>query len=278
MKEGAAPLAYPPPGENLRAWEVTVPGSFGRHARLERITWHVAAGKVAVVAGPNGAGKSTLLRCLAGLLRPAQGRVEVGEVDLYRLPPAHRARKVTLVGAASAETGLTVQEVVALGRLAHRPHPWQDPLRSQWSRVEEALRQWDLWELRQVPYSSLSSGERQRVRLARAFAQDTPFLLLDEPTAFLDPGHAQAILHRLLHVARQGRGVAVALHDLTTAGQLADEILLLAAGRMVAWGPPVQVLEPGLLASVYGAPMRVLPHPDSGRPVVVPSLFGIYPS
>lgn len=256
----------------LQAEHVTLRGSRGRPLRLEDVSLRMADAGIYALVGPNGAGKSTLLRLLAGLLRPDAGTVRLGNDVLWRVPPAERARRLTLVGSGEdADPGLTVEESVALGGLARRRSIWEDPVRTQGPAVEEALRRTALTALRSVPVTQLSSGERQRVRLARAIAQDVPCILLDEPTAYLDPGHALRFLDLLRTMAEEGKRIVLALHDLTAAGQYADRVALLAEGRLLAEGPPEQVLSEPVLLTAYGTTFRVFAHPDTARPVVLPT-------
>jgi iron complex transport system ATP-binding protein len=256
----------------LEASDVHLASLPGRRPRLVGVAFSLVAGSVSALVGPNGAGKSSLLACLAGLERPSRGEIRLDGAPLIGMGRRELARAVAFVGPWSApDVDLTVEEVVRLGRLAHRTSVWQDPARAGAAAVARALATAELESLAAVPLRALSSGERQRVRLATALAQDSPFLLLDEPTSALDPGHARRVLELARDLAREGRGVALALHDLTAAGQYADDVTLLADGRVVAVGEPWQVLRAEVLSRAYRTPLEVFPHPQSGRPVVVPA-------
>lgn len=257
-------------GERLCAESLTLDAGPGRRPRLRGASLVLDVGRVAALVGPNGAGKSSLLAAAAGLERPRLGDVHLNGESIYALPRARLARAIALVGPWTLpDIDLTVREVVSLGRLGHRTTVWEDPGRSGHAAVAAALEATALADLADLPLRTLSAGERQRARLAAALAQGARFLLLDEPTASLDPGHARHTLELVVLLARHGHGVAVVLHDLTAAGQYADVVHLMAEGRVVASGAPDAVLRPEVLEPVYGTPFEVLRHPQSGRPVVV---------
>jgi iron complex transport system ATP-binding protein len=157
-----------------------------------------------------------------------------------------------------------VETLVGLGRLPHRAAPAADR-----AAVDAALAAMDLCPFRARPATELSGGERARALIARALAQEAPLLLADEPTAGLDPAHQIALMARFRRLAREGRGVVTALHDLALAARWCDRLLLLQAGRLVADGPPEAVLTPERLASVYGVTAHL--GRDADGPVVVPT-------
>lgn len=191
--------------------------------------------------GPNGSGKTTLLRCLFGALRPTSGTVLIDDTPLRKLHARDVAKRLAVVSQDPGEPPqMTVAELVRLGRLPHRDNNEQ--------KVIEALELMGLVELATRPVALLSGGERQRVLIARAFAQDTPHLLLDEPTNHLDIRHQLDVFH---HIAQHPGSVTVVLHDLNAALQYCDHVYLLDAGRIVASGPPDQVLVPEILEPVY---------------------------
>jgi iron complex transport system ATP-binding protein len=231
----------------------------------------VGPGERVAVLGPNGAGKSTLLRVASGYLRPSAGRVLLDGRDLTTIPRREAARRVAGVAAdESHDFPFTVREAVALGR-----HPWRGtfapPGDKDRERVETALERTHLLPLAERTLPSLSSGERQRVALARCLAQDAEVLLLDEPTAHLDLGHQVRLLDLVrTHVVEEGRAAVAVLHDLNVAAAWADRVALLVGGRLVAEGTPRAVLTPARIAEAFEAEVSVLAHPHGDAPLIVP--------
>jgi iron complex transport system ATP-binding protein len=272
MNPGAQP---PRPIRALSANAVRLRSLPGRRPRLAGVDLELVPGRLVALVGPNGAGKSSLLLCLGGLERPDDGVIRLDGAPLAEHSRQEVARAIAYVSPWSApDISLTVADAVSLGRLAHRSSLWQDPASAGRAAVDEAIQMTDLTTLAAVPLHALSAGERQRARLAASLAQGAPYLLLDEPTASLDPGHARAILDLARRLARSGRAVAMAVHDLTAAGQYADAVVLLNEGRIVRTGDPWEVLTPALLQAVYGTRLDVMMHPSSRRPIVVPAYDG----
>lgn len=224
---------------------------------LDGTSIELYAGELLAVIGPNGAGKSTLCRCLAGLLEPQMGEVKVQGRQLFDLAIRERARELCLlVQGLEAPKSLRAAEVVMMGR-----HPHLGLLASPGPRdaeiVARSMREMQAHEFTERLFGELSAGERQRVLLARALAQDTAVILLDEPTSSLDPAQKLAIVGRLralLHPSNSlaKRTILFVTHDLNLASQFADRIVLMHRGAVYAVGPPQQVLEPRSLEAVYG--------------------------
>jgi iron complex transport system ATP-binding protein len=238
---------------------------------LRDVSVAVEPGEVLVLLGPNGAGKTTLLRALARLLRPRGGVVLLDEADLWRRPPSWTAQRVALaMQQDAAGWPLTVAETVSLGRAAHRG--WVRPFREHdRDVVRRALERTELVSLRDRPITELSSGEWQRVLLARALAQESAVLLFDEPTAHLDLRFQVEVLRlarRLAHA--DGLAVVLTLHDLNQAALWADRIALLVGGRLLEVGPPVQVLTAERVSEAYSLRVDVFRHPQTGTPFITP--------
>jgi len=221
-------------------------------------------GTVTALVGPNGAGKSTLLAVAAGDLR-----ADVGEVSLlgkplasYKAGPLARERAV-MPQEHGVRFAFSVEEVVAMGRLPHPPDPRVDD-----AQVEAAIDATELQPLRLREVQQLSGGESARTTFARVLAQDTPLLLLDEPTAALDLRHQERTLRSVRACAEAGACVIVVLHDLNLAALWADRILLLHSGRIVSQGAPETVLQADALARWYGAQVHVGRHPAHAAPQV----------
>lgn len=237
----------------------------GRRTVLTDARLSVEPGTWLAVVGPNGAGKSTLLRAIAGLVRH-EGRVLLDGADVATLSTRDRARIVAFAPQVPLlPEGVRVREYVMLGRTPHHAllgGPREDDRRV----VDEALDSLDLTALAGRSLRELSGGERQRAVLARALAQQPRLLLLDEPTASLDLGHAQQVLELVDRLRREHQLTVIAtLHDLALAGQYADAVLLLAGGRVVGAGTPEQVLTAQVLAEYYGAHAEVTSGPGGVR-------------
>jgi iron complex transport system ATP-binding protein len=236
---------------------------------LDRFSAEVGGGEWVALIGPNGAGKTTALRAVAGLLS-YEGRVHVLNDDARGLARKQLARRVALVPQVPLIPGdITVRSYVLLGRTPHVGYLGSER-RTDHRAVDAALDQLDLLPFSQRRLDTLSGGERQRATLARALAQDAPILLLDEPTAALDMGRQQQVLE-IVDALRASRGLTVlsTMHDLTLAGQYADRLLLLDAGRLVAAGSAEEVLTRALITEHYGAEVDVVDTAGSGF-VVVP--------
>jgi len=243
--------------------------AYRRRIVVDGVDLHAAAGEWLAVVGPNGAGKSTLLRALAGLVPVSGGAVALGGRDLAHLRPKERAREIALVPQAPVvPPGMTVGAYVLLGRTPHLAR-FAVESATDLEAAGRALALLDLEPFVDRAVGSLSGGERQRVFVARALAQDTPVVLLDEPTTGLDLWHQQEVLE-LVDVLRAERELTVisTMHDLTLISRFADRLVLLDHGKVVAGGSAAEILTPETLARWYGANVRVIQDPTG--PVIVP--------
>jgi iron complex transport system ATP-binding protein len=240
----------------------------GRTQVLHGVRVRVEAGGWLGIIGPNGAGKSTLLRSLLGL-HPHQGEVRIDGVPASGMPRRERARLLAYAPQLPVlPEGVTTRDYVTLGRTPHRAL-LAAPRAIDRAVVADVMRRLGLEALAERPVLTLSGGEQQRAVLARALAQQPRVLLLDEPTAALDLGHAQQVLDLVDRLRRQdGLTVISTLHDLTLAGQYADRLTLLAEGRVAAEGSPAEVLTAASLAAHYGARAQIVAGPDG--PAVLP--------
>lgn len=244
---------------------------YGAHEVIRGLDLDIAAGEVTCLIGPNGCGKSTLLKSLCGLLDHS-GELKFRGREIDQWPRRERARELALLPQAPiAPAGLTVGQLIARGR-----HPYQSWL-AQWSQqddavVNQAIETTGLGELVDRRLADLSGGQRQRVWIAMTIAQDTPAVLLDEPTTYLDLSASVEVL-RLVRGLRDAarRSVVMVLHDLNLAGRYADRVVALSrGGKVAAVGAPGEVLTEELLAAVFDLDAVVLPDPVSGGPLVVP--------
>ncbi|HEX7835654.1 MAG TPA: heme ABC transporter ATP-binding protein [Pseudolysinimonas sp.] len=233
---------------------------------LTEVTLEVRAGEVLALVGPNGAGKSTLLSVLSGERHPDAGSVTLGDRTLSSYPALELARiRSVLTQENTLSFPFRVREVLEMGR-----SPWaRTPRLADDDRaLAAAAQRADVADLLDRRFTELSGGERARVSLGRVLAQDTAIVLLDEPTAALDLRHQEDVLRIARELAAEGRAVVVVLHDLSLAGAVADRVGLMDAGRLVALGPPAEVLTASGLSSVYGVKVEVLER--DGTLLVVP--------
>ena len=226
-------------------------------ALLERMSFEIRKGEFVAMLGPNGVGKTTLLRTLAGLRPIENGAILMDSRDLAAFTPVERSREIAFVTSDDVFADrLTVREVVAAGRYPH--HRWwqwnEEPHDAQ--AISEALRAVSLQTFAEREFETLSSGERQRVWVALALAQEAPLLLLDEPTSHLDVRVAQNILTLLRAQVAAGKTVVCVLHDPNEAAAYADRVLLLEHGGVLAFDERERALSPELLERAYGVGME----------------------
>jgi iron complex transport system ATP-binding protein len=236
---------------------------------LSEVTLSVPQGAHVALVGPNGAGKSTLLRLLAGVLLPQRGTVSIFGRSSDDWSRRELARELAVVSqAGDLNVPVSVRDLVAMGRHPYL-NPWAPLSAADLRVVEECLEAVDLADLAERPATDLSGGELQRARLARALAQEPRLLLLDEPTAHLDLGHEARFMDLLAHrKTRKGLTVVAVTHHLNTAALHADEMVLMAAGRVVKEGAAGDVLVPALLETAFGWPVEVADLRTSGRQTV----------
>lgn len=251
----------------VRVESVTV--RVGPTPLLEDVTLEAARGEMLAVVGPNGAGKSTLLSAISGDRPVSEGRVLLGgdPVETLDVDELSRLRAV-LSQDLPTRIPFPVWDLVEMGRHPHRRDPEASAERER-NAVRRALTSVELlgWEGRIV--ATLSGGERMRAHLARVLAQETPIVLLDEPTASLDIAHQEHTLRLCEGLAAEGRTVVAVLHDLNAAARYADRVAILDRGRLRAVGPPWDVLDADVLSEVYRQPIRVVDHPLRDGPLVL---------
>lgn len=229
---------------------------------LDGVDLRIEPGTLVAVLGPNGAGKTTLMRCLSGDLAPDTGDVNIDDRDISSVSAAELARlRSVLPQQHRVSFGFTSREIVEMGRA---PHGDRDP-----ELVAQAMGATDVNHLADRPFRVLSGGEQARVALARVLVQDTPVVLLDEPTAALDLHHQEHVMSIAAQLAYSGRTVVAIVHDLNLAAAFADRLVLLDHGRVAADGAPADVLDADLVSEVYGIAVTVVDHPARNCPLVV---------
>lgn len=254
--------------QGLSATQLTV--GYGGAPVLNDLDFTVPEGRFTAVIGPNGCGKSTLVKSLARVLATDPGMVTLAEQPLNRLRPKLLAQRIALLPQHPVvPDGVTVRGLVARGR-----YPYHRPLR-QWSAedphaIGQALEDTSMTAFADFPVAELSGGQRQRAWLAMVLAQQTEYVLLDEPTSFLDIAHQIDVLRLCRSMTANGRTVLAVLHDLNQAARYADELVVMHHGKLVAQGAPHEVLTTQLVTEVFGLASMIGADPWSGSPMVVP--------
>lgn len=244
---------------------------YGDQPVVQNISFDIRQGKVMVLIGPNGSGKTTIIRGITGSVKLSGGQINYDGKNLVDLSETERAKYLSVVPQNSLlPDGFSVYETVAMGRT-----PYLGLLgklsEEDRRRVDEAIRETAIFDLRKKDVRSLSGGEQQRVILARALAQDTPVMILDEPTTHLDLNHTIGILSLVRNLSREkGTAVLIVLHDLNLAARFADEIIILKQGNILAMGTPDEVLTEENLTAVFNVPMIVFRHNGISTPIVLP--------
>lgn len=242
--------------------------SFGEADILDDVTFDIPYGRVLALVGPNGAGKSSLLSVLTGDTPASRGHVMLEGRALREWSAKELSRtRAVLMQSNAVAFAFSAADVIEMGRA-----PWTgtDRVDDDERVIADAVERADVAHLLDRAYPLLSGGEKARVSLARVLAQDTPIVMLDEPTAALDLRHQEDVLRIARDLAARGRAVIVVLHDLSLAAAYADDVALVEKGRLVALGSPAEVFTEERVTAVYGTPVRVIPDPDTGRPLVLP--------
>jgi ABC-type cobalamin/Fe3+-siderophores transport system ATPase subunit len=254
---------------SLSARDLTV--GYDKKTISEHLDLDVPQGRFTAIIGPNACGKSTLLRALSRLLKPAKGEVLLDGRDINSRPAREVARRLGLLPQSSiAPDGISVAELVARGRFPHQK------LIRQWTAEDEAavvaaMAATGVTDLSGELVDTLSGGQRQRVWVAMVLAQQTPIVLLDEPTTFLDIAHQIELLELCVRLNReQGTTMVAVLHDLNQASRYADHIVVMKAGRIVEQGEPRSVITAELIEEVFGLGCRIIDDPETGTPLVIP--------
>ncbi|REF28968.1 iron complex transport system ATP-binding protein [Xenorhabdus cabanillasii] len=244
--------------------------AYGKRTIIDGINIAIHDSEFSVIIGPNGCGKSTLLRAISRSMQPQQGEVQLDGINIHRYKPKAVARELSLLtqGAVITEA-LTIYDLVSRGRYAY-----QTFLR-QWSEederiVNEALQAVDLWDMSQKLVSELSGGQRQRAWFAMTLAQQTPIILLDEPTTYLDISHQIEMLDLCQRLHQQGKTLVLVLHDINLALRYATRLIMMKNGQVYAEGKPEEIITEQSIADVFGLACCIIRDPESDKPLVIP--------
>lgn len=246
---------------------------YGERQILRDIQLEVHSGEIVALIGPNGAGKSTLIRSISGVIPIRDGRIFVDEKNVTAFSTMERARHISVVPqAVSMPPAFTVWETVLLGRTPYLNFLGQTSAKDE-AMARQALDQADVLHLIEKRMDEISGGEQQRVLLARTLAQDTPILLMDEPTTHLDLSHQIDLLKLVTkHAREKNLTVLIALHDLNLASMFADRIAIVQNGLLCVAGTPQETLTTEILNSIYNQPVHIIHHPETNAPLIVPSM------
>ena len=244
--------------------------SYTGNSILENLNLKIPEGKITALIGPNGCGKSTLLKAISGGIRISSGKVTVNGQDLIKLSHKKRARVLSILPQSPiTPDGITVQQLVNFGR---------NPYLSQWGKlsindhqkVHAALTETSLLELSDRSVDSLSGGQRQRAWIAMVLAQDTEYILLDEPTTYLDLSHQIELLEMMQKMNRNGKTIVVVLHDLNQACRYCDHLVVMKKGQLIAQGKPQYIFNSQLLKSVFNLDAMIINDPVANKPMCIP--------
>ncbi|SDK15990.1 heme ABC transporter ATP-binding protein [Natronorubrum texcoconense] len=259
---------YNPAPERAAITVEDVSLSFGDLSVLEDVSLTIESGEFVGFVGPNGAGKTTLLRAISGALEPDSGTVTIGDTDVHRASAKASSRLVSVVPQdTTLSFSFPIRDVVEMGRHPHRSR-FSSPTLEDREAVEQALERTRTVDLADRPIDEVSGGQRQRVVLARAIAQETPAMLLDEPTGSLDVNHQIETLQLVRELVEEGRAVCAAIHDLDLAARYCDRLVMLADGQLFRSGTPANVLTGASLSDVFDATATVTTNPITGTETV----------
>lgn len=218
---------------------------------LEHVDFRIPSGKVTVILGPNGCGKSTLLKALCGIIPADSGQVVLDGENILTLPQRQLAQRVAYLAQSRQIPDITVERLVLHGRFPYLGYP-RRYRKEDYAIADAAMKTMGVAELADELVQNLSGGQRQKVYIAMALAQDTPVILLDEPTTYLDISHQLQLMQQARMLAAQGKTVVMIIHDLPHAFQTADHMILMQEGKIVADGTPEQIYASGMISSVFG--------------------------
>lgn len=222
---------------------------------LQNIHATIPEGKITAILGPNGCGKSTLLKTLCGILPAQSGQVLLHGDDLLALSPKMRAKKLSYLAQSRQISDITVGKLVLHGRFPYLGYPRRYG-KADYTCADAAMDAMGIAEFKDTLLQNLSGGQRQKAYLAMALAQDTPVILLDEPTTYLDIAHQLQLLQQARDLSRQGKTVVMVIHDLPHAFSWADKILLMEAGNLVSQGTPEEIFTSGMADRVFRVALR----------------------
>lgn len=270
MKKNKSEFHYPIAEQHSRLWTENITIKYDNQVVSKDLSVKIPHGSFTAIIGPNACGKSTLLRTLSKLIKPSKGQVVLDGKKITTYKSKEVARKIGLLPQSStAPDGITVANLIAHGR-----YPYHSFM-NQWSATDESvvLSAMDLTNTTAISHrlvDELSGGQKQRVWIAMVLAQETPLLLLDEPTTYLDISHQIELLELFKDLNEQGNTLVAVLHDLNHAARYANHIIAMKDGQIIAQGDPQKIMTEQLIDEVFGLKCVIIEDPISRTPLVVP--------
>lgn len=243
--------------------------SYGKNTIIHDLSFTIPAGKITALIGPNGCGKSTLLKALSRIKKPSSGQITLYDKPLSSFADKALAREVSMLSQIlTTPEGVSVRRLVEYGRSPYVSH-WGRLSEQDKHIVELSMREAGVIDLAEIKVDSLSGGQRQRAWIAMVLAQDTPIVLLDEPTTYLDLSHQVELMGIMQKLNEKGKTVVVVLHDLNQACRYCDQLVVLKDGQLVTQGSPKTVFTEALLSEVFSLNAKVIPDPISGAQMCI---------
>ena len=240
----------------------SITAGYGGDNVLDNITLSLERGKITTILGANGCGKSTLLKSVIRLCNVTGGRILIDGNPVSQLSQKELAKNVAYLSQSKALPDMTVEQLVLHGRFAHLGYPRRYG-KKDYEASQNAMEQMEISHLAQRPVSELSGGTRQKAYIAMALAQQSPYILLDEPTTYLDISHRLKVCEILKRLAAEGKGIVAVLHDIPAALDISHSIAVMERGKITAFGSPDKILACGALSKAYGIQITRIPHGDS---------------
>ena len=252
----------------IRVENLTV--GYTKKAILENLNITIPKGKITALIGPNGCGKSTLLKSISGSLKPSIGKVSLVDQDLSCLNHKMRAQRLSILAQSPiTPEGITVKQLVNFGRNPYLSH-WGRLTNEDHKKVHIAMQETELQRFANTAISSLSGGQRQRAWIAMILAQDTEYVLLDEPTTYLDLTHQVELMEMMRTMNKQGKTIVVVLHDLNQASRYCDHLVVMKKGKIIAQDSPDKIFNNALLKKVFNLNALIINDPVANKPMCIP--------
>lgn len=228
---------------------------YGKNKVLDKLSLKIEKGSLTAIIGENGCGKSTLLKAASGILTPSEGEILIDGEKLSSIRRKEIARRISYLAQGKSTPDMTVRQLVLHGRFPHLGYPRHYSARDR-EISEEAMKRTGIINSAKMPLSALSGGMRQNAYISMALAQDTDYILLDEPTTYLDVSHQLEIMKLMRELAKEGKGVVAVMHELSLAMTFSDRVAVIGQGTVLAYGSPQEIFKTGIIKEVFGASLE----------------------